>query len=809
MIEQGSAIASFPIGGGEMGQLIREKDWSKTSLGDSSFWQQSLKTTLNILLYSKFPKFLWWGPELLCFYNDAYRPSLGRDGKHPSILGMPGEEAWPEIWETIKPLMDQVLEGGESLYFENLLVPIHRNGHMEDAYWTFSYSPAWDDSGIICGVIVTCAETTQEVFLKRKLESSERKLRLIIQQAPASIATFMGPEYHTDIANTNALNMWGRKAEEVMNKPILEILPELEKQGIKGLLDEVYKTGNRFAASELPVKLLRDGELKTSYISFSYEALYDESGEINGIISIGHDVTEQVIAHKKIEASEEKLTMVIDASELGTFDFNVKNKILDGSDRLHEIFGLAPGSNIHHEDFVSNIHPKDLKVRQAAFERAFISGNLEYTSRVITNGNQIKWIEVKGRVHFDKKNNPEKVIGTVRDITAEKLNIQKLEESEQKFRLLANSLPQHIWTADNEGNINYFNKSVYDFSGYSPERLEEEGWIAIVHPDDRAGNIKAWSDSISTGKDFLFEHRFRKYDGTYRWQLSRAKPQLNEDGEIQMWVGSSTDIHDQKEFMNELEKLVVERTDELAKKVKDLASMNKELQSFAYISSHDLQEPLRKIQTFSTLLLEQEYENLTEQGKEFFKRMQSAAQRMQNLISDLLAYSRTSISERKYEPTDLNKLIVEVKMDLKEELAAHNATVESDELCTLDIIPFQFRQLLQNLISNSLKFAVKNRAPIISIKSEKRKGREIEAEFLSPDINYCHIRISDNGIGFEDQYKERIFELFQRLNGKDKYQGTGIGLAIVKKIVENHNGYIAAHGKPDQGATFDIYLPES
>lgn len=809
MNEERSAPSSFPVGGGEMGQMIREKDWSKTSLGDTSLWQQSFKTTLNILLYSKFPKFLWWGPELICFYNDAYRPSLGIDGKHPSILGMAGEEAWPEIWDTIKPLIDQVLENGESLYFENLLIPIYRNGKIEDVYWTFSYSPAWDDSGSINGVLVTCAETTQEVFLKRKLESNERKLRLIIQQAPASIATFMGPEYHTDIANTNALNLWGRTADEVMNKPILKAMPELENQGIKGLLDDVYKTGKRFAASELPVQLLRDGELKTSYINFSYEALYNVSGEINGIISIGHDVTEQVIAHKKVEASEEQLTMVIDASELGTFDFNFKTKVLDGSDRLHEIFGLSPDSSIDHEHFVNSIHPKDLGIRQTAFENSFKNGILEYTSRVIVNENQVRWIEVKGKVHFDKDKNPEKVIGTVRDITTETLNIQKIEASEQKFRLLANSLPQHIWTADPEGNLNYFNQSVYDFSGFTPEQLEEVGWLDIVHPDDKEDNVKAWLESIATGKDFLFEHRFRKYDGSYRWQLSRAKPHLNESGEIQMWVGSSTDIHDQKEFMNELERLVVERTDELAKKVKDLASMNKELQSFAYISSHDMQEPLRKIQTFSTLLMEHEYENLSEQGKEFFKRMQSAAQRMQSLISDLLAYSRTSISERKYEPTDLNELIVEVKMDLKEELASHQAIIESDQLCTLPIIPFQFRQLLQNLITNSLKFAVNDRVPVIKITSEKKKGSELDSELLSPSTNYCHIRISDNGIGFEEKYSERIFELFQRLHGKDKYQGTGIGLAIVKKIVENHNGYISAHGKPDQGATFDIYLPEN
>ena len=808
MTEQPANFRAFPIGGGEMGQLIREKDWSKTAIGLPETWPQSLITTLNILLSSKFPKFLWWGPELTCFYNDAYRPSLGAEGKHPSMLGMNGEEAWSEIWHIIKPLMDQVLTDGESLYFENLLVPIFRNGQLEDVYWTFSYSPARDDEGKIAGVLVTCAETTQELLLKSKLERSELKLRLIIQQAPASIATFTGPNYITDIVNNKALSIWGRKREDVINKPIFEAIPELVDQGIKELLDDVYKTGKRFAASELPVQILRDGNLETIYVNFSYEALYDANGDIDGVITIGHIVTDQVLAHKKVEASEEQLTMVIEASELGIYDFNLQNRKLDGSKRLHEIFDLTEGEDNNHELFVNSIHPKDLQIRKSAFEKSFIDGNLAYTCRVVHRDGNQRWIEVKGKVHYDENNAPLKVLGTVRDITSEKNNIQKLEESEQKFRLLANSIPQHIWTADPDGNLNYFNQSVYEYSGYKPEDLELEGWLAIVHPDDKIGSLKAWTESIATGKEFFFEHRFRKYDGTYRWQLSRAKPQLNQEGEIQMWVGSSNDIHDQKEFTNELERLVLERTNELAQNVKDLASMNKELQSFAYISSHDLQEPLRKIQTFATLLLENEFDNLTEDGKEQFKRMQNAAKRMQTLIGDLLSYSRTSISERKFEATDLNKLIKEVKMDLKEELALHHAIVEYEELCTLNIIPFQFRQLLQNLISNSLKFSVKDRDPHIVVSSKKGLGNEFEFERLSPTINYCHLRISDNGIGFEQKYSERIFELFQRLHGKEKFQGTGIGLAIVKKIVDNHDGYITANGKPNQGATFDIYLPQ-
>ena len=160
-----------------MGELIRNKDWSTTSLGPIEHWPQSLTTTLNILLNSKFPMFLEWGPELICFYNDAYRPSLGTEGKHPSILGMPAKEAWSEIWKTIEPLVDMVLNKGESTWSEDQLIPIFRNGKIEDVYWTFSYSPARDDSGNIAGIFITCVETTQKVIANKKLQESEERFR--------------------------------------------------------------------------------------------------------------------------------------------------------------------------------------------------------------------------------------------------------------------------------------------------------------------------------------------------------------------------------------------------------------------------------------------------------------------------------------------------------------------------------------------------------------------------------------------------------------------------------------------------------
>ncbi len=273
-------------------------------------------------------------------------------------------------------------------------------------------------------------------------------------------------------------------------------------------------------------------------------------------------------------------------------------------------------------------------------------------------------------------------------------------------------------------------------------------------------------------------------------------------------------INESKTYSLKLEKAVKERTKELNKAVnafeeknKELESMNQELEAFAYVSSHDLQEPLRKIQTFAGRILEKENQNLSENGKNYFQMMQNSANRMQALIVDLLAFSRITTTKRKFAKIDLNVIIGEIKDEFKERIETNNAVIEVKELCELTVIHFQFRQLLHNLISNSFKFRKPDIPPHITISCRYITAGTNKKSKLKHHLNYHCLRISDNGIGFEKKFNEKIFDVFEKLHSKDEFPGTGIGLAIVKKIVDNHHGFITVTSELNKGTTFDIYIP--
>lgn len=385
-------------------------------------------------------------------------------------------------------------------------------------------------------------------------------------------------------------------------------------------------------------------------------------------------------------------------------------------------------------------------------------------------------------------------------------DLLKLKKANEKLTITMESFKHaeeignfSSWQWDLDTSILTYSDNQYRLLGCEPQSFKPsiKKFLEFVHPSDIhliiEGNQEAANDDdkISTS---LF--RVIRKDGELRYFKSIGKVLVDNKGK-KTFIGIHSDVTEQH-----LSNLSLEERN------RDLERSNKELASFNHVASHDLQEPLRKIQTFISRIVEKERDNLSETGKEYFSRIHTSASRMRKLIDDLLLFSSTNKTEKSVEQTDLNILLENAKQELAQAIEDKNALVESDVLPTLNVIPFQIQQLFINLIGNSLKYSKPDVRPVIRVQSQKVIAKDYS--FLKADSyrKYYKISLADNGWGFEQQYAESIFILFHRLHHITEYPGTGIGLAICKKIVENHGGYILAEGKPGEGATFTFFLPE-
>jgi PAS domain S-box-containing protein len=895
---------TFLSQGGEMGALIYAKDWSQNAAGAIESWPQSLQTTLGIILHSRFPMFLWWGPQLISFYNDAYRASLGENGKHPKILGKPAKEAWPEIWDLIKPRIDQVLSGNGATWNEEMLVPIFRNGKIEDVYWTSSYSPVADETGEIAGVLVTCMEVTNSVSLKRSLAASENKFKNLVMYSPTAITILRGPELTIELANEKMLKtIWDKKEEDVIGKNLLDVFPELKKQELATLLNQVFKTGKAVKQYECVAEIKTAAGLKKIYLDFELNPLFENDGSISGIIFTAFDLSEKMRAKAKIEEAEERLRLAVEASEMAIWEIDLHTDGVKYSDRLLEIFGHKTPKKLTLREIRRQIYPSDRNgTVKKAFADALQTGYYRYEARIVKPDKTIVRVRTRGKLFYDENGQPVKIIGTLRDVTEDEktqqalerserrlrklilnapvaigilngpdyvveimnelalklmgktreqmmnkpvldviteldpqstkslldnvyntgkpfsasefpvtlnrygkmesvyinfeylplMNSQekvygimvvgiditeqvlarrKVEESEARFRLLANSMPQFVWSADGNGNVNYFNQAFFDYTGFTNEQILNGGWIEMVHPDDRNENLKKWKESTDAGKDYIFEQRFRRYDGTYRWQLSRAVPFTDDTGNIQQWIGTSTDIQNIKEQEEQ----------------KDI---------FISIASHELKTPLTSLKGYVQIL-----QSMYEKSEDAvlvnsLNRMDRQIAKLTALISDLLDVSKIKTGSLTFhkEEFEMNSLIKELVEEMEMIHPDHKIFFENDAKFFVYADKDRIGQVLINLINNAIKYSPGKGS--ILIKS-------------TTDQNNLMVSVKDEGIGIDKDYQEKIFERFYRVEGKSEktFPGFGIGLFIASEIIKRHSGNIGVSSNRGKGSRFYFSLP--
>jgi PAS domain S-box-containing protein len=395
------------------------------------------------------------------------------------------------------------------------------------------------------------------------------------------------------------------------------------------------------------------------------------------------------------------------------------------------------------------------------------------------------------------------VVLVFHDVT-EKCRMQdNLRESEERFRVMANSIPQLAWIAKADGYIVWYNQRWYDYTGMEPEQMQGWGWQSVHDQEALPSVLERWENSIVTGEPFDMVFPLRGADGSFREFLTRVMPVKDANGDVIRWCGTSTDITERKQIEEELRKSrdelelrVHERTVELKSYTTKLEESNQALQDFAAIASHDLHEPLRKVNTFGNMLKQKCSASLGEQGNGYLERILNANQRMQSLLTALLEYSRLSTKAAPFVEVALTKVIQEVLSDLEVNIVKTGGKVHVGTLPVISADPIQMRQLFQNLIGNALKFHKPDEKPRVQVGS------------VSNTDSGCQIIVEDNGIGFEEQHLDKIFAPFQRLHGKNsQYEGTGIGLAICKKIVERHGGSITAKSSPGEGSLFIIDLP--
>lgn len=759
---------NFLSGGGKMGELVRTMDWSTTSVGDPAGWPQSLRTSVGICLNSHSPLLIWWGKDLVKIYNDAYRDLIAT--KHPKAMGANGADVWPEILPNVLPMLKGILKDGEAKGSEDQLLVIERNGRTEVCYFTFSYSAIRDEDGNVGGIFCAVNETTKKVNAERKLSILLNNLFL---QAPVAICIFSGENYIVEVANKMMLEFWGRTQKEVLNKPVFEALPEVKEQGFKELLDTVYKRGERFVAEELPVNLMRGGKIENAFVKFIYEPLHEEDGTISGIMAVAHEITEQVVARKKVEESEVFTRTVLESNPDCV-------KVLDGEGRL--IYMNKNGlCNMEIDDFslFKNEHwwnlwgEENRQLVKDAVAKALSGETAYFQATNLTMKGSFKWwdVIVSPVLESGDTKKVSHIISSSRDITQGKKAIKKIEESELHFRQMADLMPAKITNANADGSVTYFNKKWQDFTGMSFEEFMDFGYHRIIHPDELEEFKKRLNKAAETGSDLEMEMKLLNKEGEYIWNLHRASPVNDENGNIKMWVGVTSEIQKMKD-------------DERQK------------ENFLSMASHELKTPLTTIKAYGQIAEMMLQENGDSKTLAIVTKMGKQITRFSTLIGELLDFTKIQEGKLIYDESffEFTEFIKEVVEDMRHTTVTHKILYFQDADARIFGDKEKLSQVVNNLISNGIKYSP--------------GANEILVNTRLQDDGVT-LSIQDYGIGIAKEVQDKVFEQFYRVTGDSQttYPGMGIGLYICSEIIKREGGKIWVESSSEKGSVFCIWLP--
>jgi PAS domain S-box-containing protein len=601
---------------------------------------------------------------------------------------------------------------------------------------------------------------------------------------------FWGPEllYFYNDAYRPSLGNDG-KHPNCLGQPAADVWPEIWHV-IKPLIDQVMAGGESTWSEDRLIPIYRNGKLEDVYWTFSYSPVIDESGKPGGVFVTCTETTDKIINIKQLEESKEQLRFAIDASELGTWDLDPSTNKFIGNERLKDWFGLQADDSIELSLALNVIAEKDRNFVAEAIKNAldYNSGgryDIEYSIiHPVTKKERI--VRAKGRAWFNNEKITIKFNGTLQDVTEQFTTRKKIEESEQRFGGAVAAMEGILWTNNAEGKMEGEQPGWALLTGQSYAVYQGYGWAKAIHPDDVVESVRMWNEAVNERKNFIFEHRVKMVDGNWGRFSIRAIPLINSDGSIREWVGVHTNITEQKEAANAL----FINNEQLMK-------INNDLDNFIYTASHDLKAPISNIEGLLIALsenLEAEKIKMTEETHLLFELIERSINRFKGTILNLTEI--TKVQKEQDEDVDeinLAEIVEDVKISVNNQIAESRTIITTDfsKVLALKFSKKNLNSIFYNLISNAIKYRDYNRDPEIFIKTEKT------------DL-YTVLIIEDNGLGINEHDKSKMFTMFKRFH--DHVEGTGIGLYIVKRIIDNAGGMIEVESQVGKGTTFKVYF---
>jgi PAS domain S-box-containing protein len=753
-------VRSRVYASGEMAGCIREFAWEGTPLGAMEGWPDALVGVVNLILETHFPTVLLWGPELTVMYNDAYMPFMAE--KHPALLGQPGQVCWPEAWHIIGPKLEATFARGESFYLENQLIPVVRQGELKDVYWTYGYSPIRDAAGMVCGVMAIAQDVTEKLTAERERDAIAASLTHVLESTTDGLA-MLDTGWRYTYMNERGAGMVGMRPADLMGKVVWELFPEAAEGEFGKEYRLAVETGKpRHFDAVLP------GAAKVWLECHCYPTE-------QGLSVYFRDVTEQKVTEKALRTSESRFRNLFESDLMGIGIPTTAGEMRESNDALLRLTGYTrEDQNAGRVRWDLMTPPEYAEIDAEHIKEAIERGSCSPYEKEYIRKDGTRVPILCGYALVEGAG--DEFIGFALDLSSQKQAEVELREREERFRVLAESLPPIIFMTNKFGENIYCNRRYPDYVGMDEAETMGFGWRQFIHPEDIERTDATWKRSFETGETYVDQFRLRRKDGMYRHFLSRAIAVKNDAGEVEQWIGSATDVHDQK------------LAEDALRKSEKLATAGRLAASIA----HEINNPLEGVT--NSLYLAMQDPTLRGETLGYLKTAEQELMRVSHITTQTLRFHRQSKSPRRVDVCDIVDSVLAL---FKGRLMSRNIVVREEcvrgafATCLGD----EIRQVVANLVSNALDATEKGvlRIRVRATRSFTR-GEWVEGVKLA---------VADTGHGIPAGAVDHIFEPFVTTK---EATGVGLGLWVSQEIVVKHGGWIRVRSQSG-GTAFEVFLP--